>query len=92
MELVQRLVLRKGVKNMKKQYVKPELYFENFELSTSIAACEYKTKLPSKGSCGFDDGNAIIFVSNLTGCDTTDDGSGKICYDNPLDSNNLFSS
>lgn len=29
------------MKNMKKQYVKPELYFENFELSTSIAACAY---------------------------------------------------
>ena len=34
----------KGVKNMKKQYVKPELYFEDFELSANIATgCEAPT-------------------------------------------------
>lgn len=40
---------------MKKKYVKPEMFFEDFSLTTSIAAgCETQTKLPSlEALCGY---------------------------------------
>lgn len=76
---------------MKKEYKKPELLFDSFELSTSIAVgCGIITKLPSEGSCGYNDNGQIIFTSSLTGCEY--EGNDKICYDVPFDSNKLFSS
>lgn len=83
---------------MKKAYTKPDVMFENFSLSTSIAgACERNTHLPSEGACGYEWGNGyIIFGTGMTGCvlqqslnQPTPDG---FCYHNPTDSNNLFSS
>lgn len=83
----------KGVKNMKKQYVKPELYFENFELSTSIATCTAVTKLLSKEtSCAYFDGVEVIFLEGNKNCQTTDDGMGKYCYDIPNSENAVFGS
>ena len=68
---------------MKKQYVKPELYFENFELSTSIAAtCTAISTLQSKETlCAYNDGVEVIFLVGNANCQTTDDGKGKYCYD-----------
>ena len=53
----------KGVKSMKKQYVKPELYFENFELSTSIAACAYTDATHQDGNtCAYSTtGGTILY-------------------------------
>lgn len=81
------------MKNMKKQYVKPELYFENFELSTSIATCTAITTLLSKEtSCAYNDGVEVIFLVGNDNCQTTDDGTGKYCYDVPNGENTVFSS
>ena len=79
---------------MKKTYVKPELYFESFELSSNIASgCQTITKLQSKETaCGYNDGVDVIFTSSMGGCNVKDDGTGKICYDVPSDSNRLFTS
>ncbi len=79
---------------MKKTYVKPELYFENFELSSNIATgCVTITKLQSKETaCGYNDGVDVIFTEAMSGCVVKDDGTGKICYDVPFDSNRLFTS
>ena len=82
---------------MKKSYSKPDVVFENFSLSTSIAgACERNTHLPTQGPCGYQWGAYVIFGYNMTGCDLqqplnvpSPDG---FCYHNPTDNNNLFHS
>lgn len=84
----------KGVKNMKKQYVKPELYFENFQLSTSIAACGTPTQTPSNGDCGITvTGYGVLFLTSVSGCEKkVADGYEGICYHQPTDTTNLFNS
>ncbi len=75
----------KGVKSMKKQYVKPELYFEDFELSTSIAACENNPGTHAKDVCGITipGVEGTVFSESITGCTTTGvDGDNSICYHN----------
>lgn len=80
------------MKNMKKQYVKPELYFENFELSTSIASCSpgYKVN-QAPGSCAHPIAGEKVFTSNPP-CETTPQDDGEICYQNPQDGSRYFSS
>lgn len=75
---------------MKKSYVKPELYFENFQLSTSIAA-----------GCGLALGHQMYDCNNLPGlgtlfqdtntCTYTPDDAG-FCYQTVLDSTRVFTS
>ena len=84
---------------MKKAYEKPEIVFENFSLSTNIAAgCEVKTNLPGNKTCGLDFSGVIIFLDGMTGCtetvtNTGGDGSyNGICYHVPSGKNNLFNS
>lgn len=79
---------------MKKAYVKPELYFEDFELSENMATgCGMITKQLGKDACGFDDGVTTIFISTNTGCKyTAEDGYGSICYHVPTDAGMLFTS
>lgn len=75
----------KGVKSMKKQYVKPELYFENFELSTSIAACENNPGTHAQNVCGITipGVEGKVFSEDITGCERTGtDGPNSICYHN----------
>lgn len=81
---------------MKKAYSAPDIAFESFSLSSSIAACDVETN-HSQGTCGYrmDDGT-VIFMTGVTGCDwEIDSPSGSyngICYDNPSDLKTLFSS
>ena len=80
---------------MKKTYVKPQVYFEDFQLSASIAAgCEVTTTLQTaEGQCGFDDGAHIIFIQGYTGCVYgQDESSSSICYHVPDQNYNLFTS
>ena len=82
---------------MKKLYSKPEIMFENFTLSTNIAAgCEVKTNLQAEGGCGYQPPrqNKVIFTNELQGCTTTQaDGLyNGICYDTPSENYNLFNS
>ena len=94
MELVQRLVLRKGVKSMKKQYVKPELYFESFELSTSIATCDVISN-HIDNACPVTDKELGVtcFAENQTGCyRTPGPNDKKVCYQPPAPGSVVFSS
>ena len=94
MELVQRLVLRKGVKNMKKQYVKPELYFESFELSTSIATCDVISN-HINNACPVTDKELGVtyFADKQTGCYYTPGPNDKeVCYQPPAPGSVVFSS
>ena len=81
---------------MKKTYVKPEVYFESFELSTSIATgCEYKTN-HAKNECVYEiAGGRNVFVDAKTHClDITAPGEeyGAVCYHVPIEASNLFTS
>ena len=87
---------------MKKAYSKPEIVFESFSLSTSIATCRmeasFDASLGKWGCKGYkietDDGNLVIFMSDYNGCQWVEaDGDfNGICYDVPSDPLNLFGS
>ena len=84
---------------MKKVYMKPEIMFESFTLSTNIAGdCEVKTWLPSNNSCGLDFSGVTVFMTGMNGCTDiqidSEGGDGEwnnICYHVPY-GENLFNS
>lgn len=79
---------------MKKTYSKPQIAYESFEMSQSIAAnCEYISNL-GKFICSIEifDG-FTIFTDGSNGCDSKPpEGDNKICYDVPSDYVGVFSS
>lgn len=80
---------------MKKTYVKPELYFESFELSSNIASGCAKPTGHAEYVCPYTLATGKkIFASESEGCQIlTQDGSGySLCYHNPTEGSNLFSS
>lgn len=85
---------------MRKVYTKPEIFFESFSLSQSIAAgCEVPTNTPAQNQCGVDASGINVFITGMTGCEdfpVPDNGGGdgaygKICYHIPY-GQNLFNS
>lgn len=85
---------------MKKIYSKPDIIFEAFSLSTSIASgCDSIVGSPSKDACGITSADGtILFSTSVSACNFkwdelygVDDYNG-FCYHNPTDSNNLFNS
>ena len=81
---------------MKKSYVKPQVFFEDFHLSTSIAAgCEYTTN-HAMNVCVYEiTGGRNVFVDERTSCnDIKAPGGdyGAVCYHVPSDTSNLFTS
>lgn len=86
---------------MKKQYKKPLVLFDNFSLSTNIAAgCEYSTNF-AMDQCGYQFSYGMdIFTDANSGCNykvNPDEnfiveGNNGICYHNPSSMNNLYSS
>ena len=84
---------------MKKTYEKPMIIFEDFSLSTSIAAgCEVINKNPSLAdSCGYIPNDRWtgepIFTTTISGCGSTQSGDfDGLCYHVPTEDNNLFNS
>ncbi len=80
---------------MKKSYSAPDIVFESFSLSTSIAACDIETNF-SAGTCGYEVyPGYIIFKLGIDSCGEQIEGNiygDKLCYDNPSGLTNLFSS
>lgn len=76
---------------MKKPYVKPEVYFESFELSANIATgCALAINHQVDGcKNGLGDFAGIVFVNST--CTARVDDKG-ICYHVPFDATNLFTS
>lgn len=88
---------------MKKKYVKPEMFFEDFSLSTSIAAgCKEIVQKPIKYSA-----DITIFVDAKMGCteglwSSTENSTifdlfvqaqyNGACYHNPSETNDVFNS
>ena len=91
--LLRKVVLRKGViEIMKKAYVKPELYFENFELSASIATQCAQAIHYAAGTCtdGLGDFANVLFIDST--CKLDPDKSGKWCYHVPTQNMVLINS
>ena len=80
---------------MKKTYVKPEVYFENFELNANIAAgCgtgfnHNNTNFSNADNCNYLFGADKVFL-NFDSCTLVQ--QDKFCYDVPTDSQAIFSS
>ena len=78
---------------MKKTYSKPQIVYECFEMSQSIATgCEFKSNFGKVG-CAIDIGMEKTIYMDTTICGETptkDDNS--ICYDVPNDFTRVFSS
>lgn len=85
---------------MKKTYSQPDIMFECFSLSTSIAGdCEVRTKSPSKEQCSLlMDGLGNVFLLGMINCNgtqITDDMSEAMngfCYHVPSENHTLFNS
>lgn len=76
---------------MKKNYSKPEIVFESFKLSTSIAGtCVFNDTATDLNSCSLEVGGFIIF-SDI--CDFGPQQVGAdVCYDVPTDDTRVFAS
>lgn len=81
---------------MKKIYSKPEILFEDFSMSDSIAAgCEVTTDLQNAGNCGYKFGKGTVFLDTVQACTykvTDGDAYDGFCYHNPSVTYNLFNS
>lgn len=76
---------------MKKPYVRPEVYFESFELSANIATgCALPINHQVNGcNQGLGDFDGIVFLENAC---TLTVGKDGICYHVPFDQTKLFTS
>ena len=78
---------------MKKTYSKPDIFFEDFSLSTNIAAgCEKKPFNHSE-ACAVRWGGLMLFTEKINCKDKIIDGDpeyNKLCYHVPSQSFNVF--
>ena len=82
---------------MKKTYVKPEVYFENFELSANIAAgcgAGYKDKVTSHdiNTCGYIYNSGVVFNTGVCSYFSQDGTEYGLCYHQPMADNQIFAS
>ena len=86
---------------MKKLYTKPQIVFESFIMSTSIAGnCEAPFVNATKGICAVTgSGGLAIFDGSVNACNATPEEMGGIadhwdglCYHVPTEAANLFNS
>ena len=84
---------------MKKVYTAPDVFYEDFSITTNIAsACEEKTNA-AKWECGYELYPGFnIFTSSIANCTAGFDVEGEgsdaswngLCYHVPVDDYNLF--
>lgn len=81
---------------MKKTYVKPQIAYESFQLSTSIAAgCALLSTNMARYFCEVTDPDSgfTIFADANYACDTVPvGGNDSVCYDVPVENWNVLSS
>lgn len=81
---------------MKKTYVKPQIAYESFQLSTSIATdCALLSTRAAQYICPVEDKESgfYIFAEANQLCDTVPvGGDDSVCYDVPTESWKVFSS
>ena len=78
---------------MKKTYSKPQIVYECFEMSQSIATgCEFKSHF-GKAACSVDTKMGFTIYMTIGVCDETNPkDDNKPCYDVPGDYTRVFSS
>ena len=79
---------------MKKRYEKPDIMFDNFTMSESVARCEEKANF-ARGVCGVEMVPGWIMFTDEVGSCTfkqKDLEFNGLCYHVPMDSNNVFNS
>lgn len=78
---------------MKRKYVKPELYFESFELSSSIAAGCKLISNSAEYACPVRDPDFDKTIFTNDGCDySPQDDDTKICYQPPEGNIHVYTS
>lgn len=80
---------------MKKSYVKPQVYFENFQLSASIAeTCGTPVHTHTMGACYFEFGPMKLYITEEVCTDSAIeyDKNNGTCYHNPDSQQSLFAS
>lgn len=91
---------------MKKSYSKPDIIFESFSLSTSIAGdCGTKIDTQALNMCAMITGGLAIFLDNMSACKSPTDSTlmpypvpeedgqfNGICYHVPYPTSSLFNS
>ena len=79
---------------MKKAYVKPQVYFEDFRLSTSIAGgCAWMANSAENSCTVTVPGTQETYIADLNTCTfTVPAENDRFCYHVPMDNKNVFSS
>lgn len=79
---------------MKKNYVRPSIVFDSFELAENIAACELISTPQGRYDCAVLDTESglTIFNDPLNGCKTTPLPGEDFCYEVPFEGFNVFMS
>lgn len=81
---------------MKKTYVKPEIAFDDFTLSNTIAAsCENYNSAPSRGQCGYRNvfGKNVFYSAGMSSCEDWQFAEiSGISYEISVAVNGLFNS
>lgn len=84
---------------MKRAYSTPDIVFDSFSLSSSIAGpCGYDTNTQNQNTCAVIFGNRRVFTSAVPGCAAAggkivDSGIyNGICYHVPVNGFNVFNS
>lgn len=77
-----------------KNYVKPELFYERYELSQHIADCAWEYVNSTQGCEIHADSDKIGLTGTLfteaQGCDLHENNYEDFCYQNGMDMNNTF--
>ncbi len=78
---------------MKKKYIKPQITFESFQLSTTIASCAIMGTNLAQYVCPVEDPEWgwMYFADSNNLCDMVP-GNGEICYDVPVANWNVTNS
>lgn len=75
---------------MKKAYVKPQVLFENFELSANIAAgCGFPLRHEMTGCQPIP--GTVLFLDKTSGCEYLPEENG-LCYQTSTDTTRIFTS
>lgn len=88
---------------MKKEYMKPRIIIEDFELSQNISAgcgAAHNSNLGGptqwgKTTCGWNAGGAVIWTEGNKGCTVKAEEDAEelgVCYNNPEGGMNIFGS
>lgn len=76
--------------NKMKQYSKPEIMFESFELAENIAMCELIASEHARYSCAVIDPESGWTIFSTDSCSQTPADGEQICYEVPFEDYNVF--